>query len=168
MKIKLSSTKGVASFILRYITKLIINMDNKKRIFLIDRRLIPVSVLSMTTGIGLHIVGHGTNHALWHIWTVMHVFASLLFVLATVAHIRVHKDWYSGLFKNGLGRKSRITAVVSLLFILLILTGTVLLSIEDVNSNIGLWHYRIGVMATVFFVIHAIKRLPMLWNMGKK
>ena len=56
-------------------------MDNKKRIFLIDRRLIPISILSVATGIGLHIVGHGINHALWHIWTVMHVFTSLLFCL---------------------------------------------------------------------------------------
>ena len=139
-----------------------------KRTFAIDWGLIPISALSVATGIGFHIAGHGINHALWHAWAVAHSCVSLLFVLLAYAHIRAHWGWYSGWFKNGLGKKSRITAAVSLLFALLVLTGVALLGIEGANSGIGLWHYRIGLVATLFFIGHTIKRFPILRNVRRK
>ena len=48
-----------------------------KKIFVIDWSL--VFVLSVFSGIGLHIVGHGNNHELWHNWVVFHVLISFLF-----------------------------------------------------------------------------------------
>lgn len=47
-----------------------------KKIFVIDWSLVFVFVLSVFSGIGLHIVGHGNNHELWHNWAVFHVLIS--------------------------------------------------------------------------------------------
>lgn len=140
-----------------------------RQTFVIDWGLVPISVLSVATGIGLQIAGQGVNHAIWDAWAAAHICSSLLFAILAFAHIRAHWGWYVGWFKNGLGRgKSRVTAAVSLLFIMLVVTGAVLLGVEGANSGIGLWHYRIGLAATALFAWHTVKRFAILRNMGRR
>ena len=71
-----------------------------------------------------------------------------------MAHIKTHWAWYTSLFRNGLGRKSHVTVIVSILFMLVALTGCVLLGVEGANSGIGLWHYRIGLLSVALFGGH--------------
>lgn len=68
-----------------------------KRIFVIDWMLLLVFILTACTGFGLHMVGYGGNHELWHNWAVFHIVASILFVIAVLYHIRMH---WAGI-KNG-------------------------------------------------------------------
>ena len=84
-------------------------------------------VLSAFSGIGLHIAGHGNNHGLWHNWVVFHVLTSFLFFVAAIFHITTHWGWYKGIIKNGLGKKSKITVVLSVVFFLVSVTGIILL-----------------------------------------
>lgn len=51
-----------------------------KRIFVIDWMLLLVFILTACTGFGLHMVGYGGNHELWHNWAVFHIASSLLFL----------------------------------------------------------------------------------------
>ena len=44
-----------------------------KRIFMIDWGLLPSFILSVYTGIELHVAGHGNNHEIWHDWAIFHV-----------------------------------------------------------------------------------------------
>ena len=133
-----------------------------KRVFVIDWILIPLFLLTAYTGIKLHIVGHGNNHELWHNWAVFHVLTSFLFFLAAIFHITTHWGWYKGIIKNGLGKKNKITVVLSVIFFLVSVTGIILLGVDGANSYIGLLHYKIGIVTIVLCIGHLLKRISLL------
>lgn len=133
-----------------------------KRIFVIDWILIVVFIMSAISGFGLHIAGHENNHEVWHNWAVVHVVGSVLFLITIIFHVTTHWGWYKGIIKKGIGRKSKVTAVLSVIFLLLSVTGILLLGVNGANSSLGLWHYKIGIITTVIAVGHIIKRLPAL------
>lgn len=130
--------------------------------FVIDWVLVCMFVFSAFSGIGLHIAGHGHNHELWHHWAVGHVLTVFLFFLAVIFHITIHGGWYKGAARNGIGKKSKITAALSVIFLLVSVTGFILLGVNGENSGIGLWHYRIGIAATILSVGHILKRIRLL------
>ena len=132
------------------------------RIFIIDWCLIPLFLLAVFTGIELHISAHGNSHELWHTWALAHIIASFLFTVFVVTHVKTHWSWYKSLLKNGLGRKSHVTVAVSFVFIILAMTGYALLGVNDSWSGLGMWHYRIGLLALALFGGHIIKRIPVL------
>lgn len=140
----------------------LIKSNIMKRIFIIDWCLIPLFLSTALTGLELHIAGHGSNHEFWHIWALAHTIASVLFTAFVTIHVKIHSGWYKSLFQNGLGRKSHVTAAVSLVSIILALTGYALLGVNGGGSGLGMWHYRIGLSALVLFSGHIIKRLPVL------
>ena len=113
-----------------------------KKIFVIDWILVFVFVLSAFSGIGLHIAGHGNSHEVFHITT--------------------HWGWYKGTIKNGLGKKSKITGVLSVVFLLVSVTGIILLGVNGANSDIGLLHYEIGIVTIILCVGHILKRIHLL------
>lgn len=133
-----------------------------KKIFVIDWILIIVFVLSVFSGIELHIAGHRSNHQLWHNCAVFHVLTSFLFFISAIFHITTHGGWYKGIIRKGIGRKSKITIVLSVIFLLVCVTGMILLGVKEANSGIGLWHYRIGILTTTFAAGHILKRIPLL------
>lgn len=131
-----------------------------KRIFVIDWILIVVFIVSAISGFGLHVAGHGSSHEIWHNWAVFHVLGSILFLIAVIFHVAMHLEWYKGIIKKRIGSKSKVTAVLSVIFLLLSVTGLALLGINGANSLLGLWHYKIGVITIVIALGHVIKRLP--------
>lgn len=133
-----------------------------KKIFVIDWILFFVFVLSTFSGIGLHIAGHGSSHELWHNWAIGHVWTSSLFFIAAILHTTTHGGWYKGLIKNGMGQKSKITAVLSVIFLLVSVTGIILLGVSGANSNLGLLHYKIGITTMILSVGHLLKRIHLL------
>ncbi len=132
-----------------------------KKIFVIDWSLFLVFVLSAFSGIGLHIAGHGNSHELWHNWAVFHVLSSFLFFVTAIFHITTHWGWYKGIIKNGLGKKSKITVVLSVVFLLVSVAGIILLGVNGANSYIGLLHYKIGIFTIILCIGHILKRIPL-------
>lgn len=139
-----------------------------KRIFIIDWMLIPSFLLSAYTGIELHLAGHGMCHDVWHNWAVFHVLVSFMFLAFVVLHVKMHVSWYKSILQKGLGNKSRITFSLSILFLILSLTGLVLLVKEGGNTCVGKWHYRVGLLMIVFSVLHIVKRWSVLRKSIKK
>ncbi len=135
-----------------------------KKTIISDTALILAFVSSAYSGIGLHIAGHNASHEIWHDWAVFHVLASIIFLLLGIYHLAIHKNWYKGILNKGLGKKSRITLAVSILFITVSVTGIILLGVEGANSGIGLWHYKIGLLASIFSAIHITSRRKILFN----
>lgn len=130
--------------------------------FVIDWFLISLFIVSAYTGIELHIAGHGSNHEIWHNWAVFHIVMSLLFFIVGIFHITTHWGWYKGFIYNGIGKKSKITLMLSLLFVFVVITGVILLCIDGANTNIGLWHYKAGILIGVISIGHILKRIPIL------
>lgn len=140
----------------------LINDNIMKHVFVIDWTLIPLFLLTAYTGIKLHIVGHGNNHEIWHDWAASHIIASIVFLAVAIFHITTHWVWYKGAIRNGIGKKSKITVVLSVLFLLVSVTGVILLGINGANSNIGLWHYKIGIAVIILCIGHILKRIHLL------
>lgn len=133
-----------------------------KKIFIIDWGLIPVFVLSAYSGTELHIAGHRNSHEIWHNWAVFHVLVSILFLIVVILHIVTHWNWYKATIRNGIGRKSKVTAILSTLFLFVALTGFALLGIEGAGSTVGEWHFGAGIIVTILSVGHILKRFPLL------
>lgn len=136
-----------------------------KKIFVIDWILLVVAALSAYSGVELHVAGHGDVHEIWHNWAVVHVITSFLFLIFGVVHVKMHWGWYKSLFVQGIGNKSRVTLLLSVVFIVVILTGVALLAFVDgANSGMGLWHYRIGLIVSAISIGHIVK----CWHILKK
>ena len=133
-----------------------------KRIFVIDWAMIASFVPSVWSGIGLHVAGHGTNPEAWHAWALFHVLSSLLFLVAAICHVATHRGWYGAIVRRGMGRKSRVTALLSVVFAFVAVTGIVLLGVDGAGSTVGMWHYRTGLAAGALSVGHLLKRIPAL------
>lgn len=131
-----------------------------KKIFVIDWIMIAAFVPSLCSGIGLHIAGHEANHEVWHNWAVSHVLSSLLFLAASIFHIKTHSNWYKSITRSGIGHKSRVTVLLSIVFMAVVVTGIALLGVEGAGSSVGLWHYRTGIAVSVLSVGHLLKRIP--------
>ena len=58
-----------------------------KKIFKIDCGLYPLGLLTILSGIGLHIAGHGSNHNTWEIWAVIHSVLSVSFTILLAYHL---------------------------------------------------------------------------------
>lgn len=142
--------------------------EKMKKIFVIDWFLILSLVLAAYTGIELHIAGHGSNHEIWHNWAVFHVVMSLLFFIVGIFHVITHWGWCKGFINNGIGKKSNLTLTLSVVFLFVVATGIILLCIDGANSNIGLWHYKIGILIGVISIGHILKRIPILRKSLKK
>lgn len=134
-----------------------------KKVFAIDWWLVALFLITAISGFGMHISGVRCSHEVWHNWAVVHTLSSIFFLIAGIMHIQTHWDWYKGWFKKGLGNKSRVTALLSIVFILISITGIILLvAVDGANSGMGLWHYRIGIIMTVVGFCHTMKRIPIL------
>ena len=133
-----------------------------KKIFVIDWLLFLAGILCAASGIGMHLSGHGNVHEIWHNWAVVHVLSSLFMLITGILHIQTHWNWYKGLFKGQTKNKSRVTIILSVVFTILVVTGLTLLFVEGANSEIGIWHWVLGLAVTVLSAGHIIRRFQFL------
>ena len=135
------------------------------KLFIVDLLLLLLFIATAISGFGMHITGHSDNHIIWHNWAVAHTLSTLLFVITTVIHIYLHWNWYKTLFSKPLGKKSKVTIIITILFVLLTISGILAFIIPiGPNSQIGITHYQIGVISTVLFIGHFIKRHKILFK----
>lgn len=138
-----------------------------KRIFVIDWSLIPAFVAVLATGFGLHVAGDGAQE-IWHNWAVAHVLSGLGFLVAVGLHVQSHRGWYRSWFCSGLGKKSRVTAMLTLLWTVVAITGVILLPLSGAGSGLGRWHYILGLLASILALGHLLKRLPFILRSMKR
>ena len=133
------------------------------KLFVIDLLLLLLFIPMAVTGFEMHVAGHGNNYSEWHGWAVAHILSTILFTIVAIWHICLHWWWYKILFKKPLGSKSRVTIVVTVIFLILTISGILALVIpEGPNSNTGIFHYKVGIVSIVLFLGHIIKRLKIL------
>lgn len=129
--------------------------------------LIPAFVLTAATGFRLHFLGHGHGggYGLRHDWAVSHILFSLVLLGLVGWHIKQHWAWYKSLFRHGMGKKDKATVALSVAFLLLAVTGLMMLSGGcGRRCHIGLWHYWMGLAATALAVLHLARRFRILWK----
>ena len=146
-------------------------MDKQQRkrraLFWTDLLLIPVFIATAISGLGLHYAGHNEPHEIWENWSLVHVISAVLWLGLGIYHIYRHWAWYKSLFKSTKG-KSLVSILLSFVFLILIVTGIILLGIiNGPNSHIGLLHYIIGLVLIVLSLIHIITRWRTLIKLRK-
>lgn len=134
-----------------------------KKIFVVDWALVNVFALAAFTGIGLHLSAeNGAVHEVWHRWAVGHIAASLLFLCFSIVHVIMHSGWYRGLFKRGIGGKSKVALGLSAVYALSVFTGLPLLLIEGAGSGVGKWHWVAGLLFLGVAALHIAGRIAPL------
>ncbi len=141
-------------------------MNKNRSMFLTDAILVPAFVLSLYTGIDLHLAGHGTNHEIWQMWAVFHTIASLLFMTFAALHVRSHWSWYRSLKTAGCkGGRRKVVLLLSVVFATVAVTGLLLLFfIDGAGSSVGLFHYKAGLALALLGCLHVLKRRKILFN----
>ena len=134
-----------------------------KALFITDIAILLTFLPASISGFLLHAAGHNGIHETWHNWAVTHIFSTLAFTIAVGVHIYGHWNWYKSLFQKGLGNKSRVTGILSVLMLATIITGNIVLfRHQGPNSHFGLWHYAIGIILTIIALGHFLKRVRTL------
>ena len=142
-----------------------------KTIFITDIAMAILFAGVLTTGIGVHRIGEISSHEAWHNWSVAHFFLSLSWLIAMIFHIKHHLNWYRSIFKNrSLKHKSHITtAILTIVAAATIFTGvSLLIFVDGQGSYLGLVHYFIGLLLSLFSIGHLIKRFKILCKLIKK
>lgn len=135
------------------------NMKNSKikRLFLTDILLIPTFIGIVVTGLGLHVAVH--HHYVSNtIWKPLHLAFACLSVILVIMHIYQHLGWYKGLLNRTAAKRSQITAILSILFIITTLSGFLIY----INSYWGALHYKLGIILVIISLVHIGKRLGWL------
>lgn len=140
-----------------------------RALFLTDLLLLITFIPAVVTGFGLHWAGHQNCHNLWHNWAVAHALFTLIFAIVAAVHIYGHWGWYKSLFNNGLGNKSRVTVLLTALMLAAVVTGNIVLfRHQGANSDLGLLHYALGILLTIFSLGHFAKRCKLLFKNLRK
>lgn len=134
-----------------------------KKVFAVDWLLLCAFVFLACSGFGLHLAGHGADYGVWYNWAVFHAVASLSFFVAAIFHIQTHWGWYNGIFKRGIGKRSKNAVALSAVFICTAVSGAVVLAAtEGAGSPVGLWHYKMAILMCLLSLWHILKRFSLL------
>mgnify|MGYP004449733269 CR=1 FL=1 len=134
----------------------------------IDWLLIPTFLATAATGIGLHLARHRGAIGMGQNWSMAHIAASALMLIAVVCHIYLHWGWYKSLLAKGFGKKSKLTTLLTAIFATMAVTGLILLiSILGDGSHLGRWHYIIGLLLIAIAIFHISFRIKTLIKISK-
>jgi Pyruvate/2-oxoacid:ferredoxin oxidoreductase delta subunit len=118
------------------------------------------------------------NDLVWGInyisWSAIHKIAIVFFSLLMIYHVVVHWKWYKGVFHNHLINRNRQVIILSILFILVALTGLVpwFIKLSGDNGIVRLVlieiHDKLSIILTVYLVLHVIGRVRWFSNTYRK
>lgn len=137
-------------------------MSKINKIFKVDASMIPVFILLIITGIGIHISSENGNHSSWVVWSVFHVVSAVAFLSLVYFHVKQHIGWFRTLLKgNTKGRG--VTIALTIIMIVEILSGIILLAFVDGEGSFwGHFHWIVGIILAIIGTGHYIKRFQRL------
>lgn len=116
-------------------------------------------LLSLFSGIAVFVADCFFSHDVWHNCSLVHVVVNVAFLLFVIIHIKQHWAWFKTLFRL-FEKKSRITVLLSLMFVAAVLSGLYLLPFADGQGTVaGLVHFVVGLLFSLFAFWHILKRL---------
>ena len=144
-------------------------MTDKMRLRrLTDIVLLILFIITLLSGIKMHVTDYVTEHDWWRIWDLTHTTAGLMMLLVIIMHVYQHSAWYRALVKPAKAHRLRIRRITVLslttLFTIVIVTGLWILFAPHYNHHIGKAHFIIGLTASLFAVGHIITRRKFILN----
>jgi ferredoxin len=112
-------------------------------------------------GIDINKTVSGLNY---HDWSITHKFAIVIFALIMVYHIYAHWNWYKGVIKKHLIHKNNQVISLSILFLIVAITGFIPWFIDLSGSTNILRlifieiHDKLALILIVYLIVHVNKR----------
>lgn len=162
--------------------------------FLINNLLVllgSITILSgLTLQLGFHMGGHGAHLGSHEIqsnaatyeqareidpyktvlgfnyseWSTIHKASIVIFSLLMIYHFYIHWNWYKGVFKKNLVKRNAQVIILSVLFILVAITGIVPW-LTDLSGNYSILRYvfieihdKLTLVLIILLVLHVIRR----------
>jgi hypothetical protein len=144
-----------------------INETNMKKIFIIDWLLLVAFAVLTISGVVMHILHDYYGQCfcfrspVMNFWDTTHIVAAITFTLAILLHFYQHLAWYKSLVKSGLGRRSKVSVLLSVVVFVPIITGAILW-FGPCNNHLGLWHMWISLVMGALILYHIVKRWKVL------
>lgn len=131
---------------------------SKNKLYRTDCCLLVLFPLVFASGAALHAACHGFIAVGVRAAAIVHALIGAMFVVAAAVHVKEHWGWYKSLRKTMRGHDAA-TSLLNLLFTAAAVTGIVLLvAVDSAFSHIGMLHYRLGIVLTLFAAYHFGKR----------
>lgn len=106
------------------------------------------------------------------VWNTLHVLSSLLGILLISIHVYQHRKWYLSIFKNKKIPKQKPTLIISIIFILMVFTGFIPLTLRLIDpakfAELRFMfieiHDKLGILLSILLTGHILRRLGVLKN----
>lgn len=138
----------------------IIRMSKASSLRKTDVALMVTLPLTFVSGLLLHAAGHNPDIVTYKPWLLMHIFVGILLIVFSIRHIIQHWTWFKSLFYK-FKKHSKITILTALSFILVSITGTLLVFGKGYwnFSHLSPFHGQAGLLFTIFAVWHCLRRI---------
>lgn len=150
-------------------------MKKQLKAYIVNVGLLISAIISAFSGLLLQIQFHMGNHGhasnrghvlgmSYHDWLDIHKISIIILTICMVFHCMSHWKWYKIVIQKKLFSKNRQVLIVSLLFVLVAITGFIpwiiyLLEGNNIirNSIIEI-HDKLTILFIIYLLIHIIKR----------
>jgi hypothetical protein len=148
-------------------------MKNDIKSFIINIGLLFLGFSTVFSGLLIqfqyHIGNHGRdNYSLgldYSSWSYIHKFSIVILSVFAVFHISQHWKWYKTVIGKGLLSKNKQVITLTIIFVVVAITGFVPWIIDMVGGNelsrkgFIEFHDKIAIILSIYFILHIIKRL---------
>ncbi len=142
----------------------------------INSGLLILGLLTVFSGLLIqveyHIGHHGkialNNHVLgisYNGWSDIHKISIIILSILMIFHISLHWKWYKVVIRKKLVAKNRQVLTLSVVFILVAITGLIPWFIDLMKGDLMLRktfieiHDKLAIILSVYLILHVIKRL---------
>ncbi|MCE4562760.1 DUF4405 domain-containing protein [Maribellus sp. CM-23] len=138
--------------------------------------LLITTVLTIYTGLLIQLEYHMGNHGYkpldksvigldYSDWSIFHKISIIILLILFVFHILLHWKWYKNVISKRLFNKNRQVITLTVIFLLVAITGFIPWIIDFMNGNESTRngfieiHDKIAIILSIYFILHIIKRL---------
>jgi hypothetical protein len=107
-------------------------------------------------------------------WSVVHIFSAVFVAVMMIFHFAQHWRWYKIVVNKRLFAKNQQVLLLTLIFLIVVITGIILLSIDLCNGDQILRkkiievHDKIALILFAYLVFHVVKRFKWYFIILKK
>lgn len=153
--------------------------------FIINLSLLIFGIATVFSGMLIQVKYHMGNHGNIAIndsvfginyqgWSAIHKISIVALILFVICHVYLHLNWYKGVLTNKLISKNQQVLILSLLFVLVAVSGLTPWFIDLLNGDELIRkvfieiHDKLTLFLLVYLVLHIIKRLRWFFTTFEK
>jgi hypothetical protein len=110
----------------------------------------------------------------YYCWSSIHKISIVILSLVMIFHVYLHWKWYSAVIKKRLVSKNKQVLMLSVLFVLVAVTGFIPWVINLLEGNLMVRkafievHDKLAIVLSVYIILHIVKRLKWFFTTFEK